>query len=93
VDHAVAAVLLFPTSIDKDAHPDQEADSQEAAANVYFIGARLRHICILGCNWWYYFYYSLSILDNSASFLYVTNKWCSKPKPVGLFKAQGFILC
>ncbi len=27
VDHAVAAMLLSPTGTDKDAHPDQEADS------------------------------------------------------------------
>jgi hypothetical protein len=26
-----------------------------------------------------------------ASFFYVTNRWCSKP--VGLLRAQGFILC
>jgi hypothetical protein len=26
-----------------------------------------------------------------ASFFYVTNRWCSKP--VGLVRAQGFILC
>jgi hypothetical protein len=30
----VAAVLLSPTSTDKDAHPNQEADSHEAAASV-----------------------------------------------------------
>jgi hypothetical protein len=34
VDHVVAAVLLSPTGTDKDAHPNQEIDSQEATANV-----------------------------------------------------------
>ncbi|CAM6027916.1 unnamed protein product [Sphagnum balticum] len=34
VDHTVAAVLLSPAGTNKDAHPDQEADSQEVAASV-----------------------------------------------------------
>jgi len=34
MDHTVAAVLLSPTSTNKDAHPDQEVDSQEVAASV-----------------------------------------------------------
>ncbi len=34
MDHTVVAVLLSPAGTNKDAHPDQEADSQEVAANV-----------------------------------------------------------
>jgi hypothetical protein len=36
MDHTVAAVLLSPAGINKDAHPDQEADSQEIAASVIY---------------------------------------------------------
>ncbi len=34
VDHTITTVLLSPTSTNKDAHPDQETDSQEVAASV-----------------------------------------------------------
>jgi len=34
MDHMVTAVLLFLVGTNKDAHPDQEADSQEVAASV-----------------------------------------------------------
>ncbi len=34
MDHTVVAVLLSPVGTNKDAHPDQEANSQEVAANV-----------------------------------------------------------
>jgi hypothetical protein len=34
VDHVVVAVLLSPARTDKDAHPNQETDSQEAVASV-----------------------------------------------------------
>jgi len=34
VDHMVAPVLLSPASTNKDAHPNQEADSQEVVASV-----------------------------------------------------------
>jgi hypothetical protein len=34
MDHTVVAVLLSPTGTNKDAHPNQEVDSQEVAASV-----------------------------------------------------------
>ncbi len=34
MDHAIVVVLLFPVGTYKDAHPNQEADSQEVAASV-----------------------------------------------------------
>jgi len=86
VDHTVAAVLLSPAGASKDAHPDQEADSQEVAASA---GAWLRHICISGCNWWYDFYYSLSILDSCASFFSCHKQMVFKAKASGLIWSPG----